>query len=205
VNYSVEKQALILLFLTIQLASFVLKQTLQQMKNLFLSLSLALSCTLVAQYNHVVTAPNGNIIIQGQYTADPGLTPTDSKETIATKMAAVTQIGSWKYWTEAGVLICEEHYTTSGVRTGVWKTWTNTGVLSGEINFAAGTAVFYHPNGQKAEEGHMNTNMVRTGTWKGWHENGTLNYEGTFDSNGTKIGLWKFFDAQGNSLGTENH
>lgn len=175
------------------------------MKNLFLSVALLISATVFAQYNYSETAANGNIIVQGQYSSDPGVTASDSKQTVATKLAAVQKVGLWKYWTESGALIAEEHYTTSGIRTGVWKTWSNSGVLATEINFSTGIAVFYHSNGQKAEEGSINTDMQHIGTWKGWHENGTLNYEGAFDSNGTKTGIWKFYDAQGNSVGTENH
>lgn len=175
------------------------------MKNLFLGIALFLSASAFAQYNYTETAANGNITVQGQYTSDPGINANDSKQTIATKLAAVQKIGQWKYWTDEGVLIAEEHYTTSGIRTGVWKTWSNAGVLSTEINFAAGTAVYYHTNGQKAEEGSINTDMQHIGAWKGWHENGTLNYEGSFDNNGNKIGQWKFFDKDGNSIGTENH
>lgn len=175
------------------------------MKNLFLGFALLLSVTAFAQYNYSETGANGNITVQGQYSADPGINANDSKQTIATKLAAVQKVGLWKYWSEAGTLIAEEHYTMSGIRTGVWKTWSNSGVLSTEINFSAGTAVYYHANGQKAEEGGINTDMQHIGTWKGWHENGTLNYEGAFDSNGNKIGQWKFYDSMGNSIGTENH
>lgn len=175
------------------------------MKNIFLSIALLLSATAFAQYTYTENAANGNMIVQGQYSSDPGVIATDSKQTIATKLAAVQKIGNWKYWSETGTLIAEEHYTTSGIRTGVWKTWSNAGVLATEMNFAAGTAVFYHANGQKAEEGGINTDMQHIGTWKGWHENGTLNYEGAFDSNGSKTGMWKFYDSMGNSIGTENH
>jgi antitoxin component YwqK of YwqJK toxin-antitoxin module len=175
------------------------------MKNIFFGIALLLSATAFAQFNYSETAPNGTVTAQGQYSSDPGITASDSKQTIATKLAAVSKVGQWKYWTESGVLIGEEHYTMSGVRTGIWKTWTPAGVLSTEINFTTGTAVFYHANGQKAEEGAVNTEMQHIGQWKGWHENGTLNYEGSFDTNGNKIGQWKFYDAQGNSVGTENH
>lgn len=175
------------------------------MKNLFFGFALLLSATAFAQYNYTETAPNGNVVAQGQYSSNPGITSGDSKQTIATKLAGVTKVGMWKYWTESGVLIGEEHYTMSGIRTGVWRTWTNEGVLSTEMNFSAGTAVFYHANGQKAEEGGINAELQHTGQWKGWHENGNLNYEGSFDNSGHKTGQWKFYDAQGNSVGTENH
>jgi antitoxin component YwqK of YwqJK toxin-antitoxin module len=175
------------------------------MKNLFLGLSLLLASSVFAQYNYTETGANGNTTVQGQYNADPGINSGDSKQTTATKLAAVYKIGNWKYWAENGTLSAEEHYTTSGVRMGVWKTWSNDGVLATEINFSTGQAVYYHANGQKAEEGGINADMKQTGAWKGWHSNGTLNYEGSYDQNGNKIGTWKFYDAQGNSIGTENH
>lgn len=175
------------------------------MKNIFFAFSLFLASTAFAQFNYTETGANGNTTVQGQYSADPGINSGDSKQTIATKLAAVQKVGQWKYWAENGTLIAEEHYTMSGVRTGVWKTWSNDGVLATEMNFATGHAVFYHTNGQKAEEGGINADMQHTGLWKGWHSNGTLNYEGSFDQNGNKIGTWKFYDAQGKSTGTENH
>ena len=174
------------------------------MKNLFFGIALVFATTAMAQYNYSETGANGTITVQGQYSADPGINSGDSKQTIATKLAAVTKVGLWKYWDESGILIAEEHYTMSGIRTGIWKTWSNSGVLQSEINFSAGTAVYYHANGQKAEEGGMNADMQHTGSWKGWHDNGTLNYEGAYN-NGTKTGLWKFYDRDGKSIGTENH
>lgn len=175
------------------------------MKNLFFGLSLLLASTTFAQYTYTETAPNGTTTVKGQYSSDPGINAGDSKQTVATKLSSVQKVGSWKYWSEAGTLIAEEYYTMSGIRTGTWKTWTNSGVLTSVVNFSAGTAIYYHDNGQKAEEGGINSDMQHIGTWKGWHNNGQLNYEGSFDQNGNKIGTWKFYDAQGNSLGTENH
>lgn len=175
------------------------------MKNFFFGLSLFLATTAFAQYNYSETSTNGQTTVQGQYSANPGINAGDSKQTIATKLASVQKVGAWKYWTENGTLIAEEYYTMSGIRTGTWKTWTNNGTLTSVVNFSAGTAVYYHDNGQKAEEGGINSDMQHIGTWKGWHNNGQLNYEGSFDQNGNKIGTWKFFDAQGNSIGTENH
>jgi antitoxin component YwqK of YwqJK toxin-antitoxin module len=176
------------------------------MKKIFFIATFVLSATIAfAQYTYTETGANGNVLVSGQYNADPGVLPTDSKQTKATKLAAVYKIGVWKYWTESGMIQAEEHYTSAGVRTGIWKTWHLNGQLSGEINFSAGTAVLYHENGQKAEEGGINNQMVRIGTWNGWHANGKLNYTGSYDNNGVKIGTWKFFDIAGNSLGTENH
>ncbi|MCK6641840.1 MAG: hypothetical protein L6Q81_17310 [Bacteroidia bacterium] len=176
------------------------------MKRILLIATFVLSATFAfAQYTYTETGANGNTIVSGQYNADPGIVAGDSKQTIATKLAAVYKVGVWKYWTEAGLLQAEEHYTATGERTGVWKTWHTNGQLSTEINFATQTAVFYHENGQKAEEGGMNNQMVRIGNWNGWHANGKLNYSGSYDSNGKKIGTWKFYDISGNSLGTENH
>lgn len=175
------------------------------MRNLFIGVALFFATTAFAQFNYSETGANGNTTVQGQYSSDPGINSGDSKQTIATKLAAVTKVGLWKYWSESGALIAEEHYTMSGIRTGTWKTWTDQGVLQSEINFSAGTAVYYHQNGQKAEEGGMNSDMQQTGNWKGWHDNGQLNYEGAYNSTGNKIGLWKFYDRNGASIGTENH
>lgn len=45
-----------------------------------------------AQYNHTQLYANGNIVEQGQYNADPGITSTDSKETIAKKWLSSTKL-----------------------------------------------------------------------------------------------------------------
>lgn len=176
------------------------------MKKILLAFAFICSATYAsAQYNYTETGANGNTIVQGQYSTDPGIQSGDSKQTIATKLAAVTKVGVWKYWQENGGLVGEEHYDLAGNRIAIWKTWNNDGSISSEINFTTGHAIFYHPNGAKAEEGDITANMVHTGEWKGWHANGVLNYVGEFDANGNKIGLWKFYDIQGTSIGTENH
>jgi antitoxin component YwqK of YwqJK toxin-antitoxin module len=176
------------------------------MKRILFLAAFVFSTTIAfAQYTYTETGANGNTIVSGQYNADPGINAGDSKQTIGTKLAVVYKVGTWKYWNEAGLLISEEHYTSTGVRTGVWNTWNDNGQLTAKIDFAAGIAVYYHDNGQKAEEGGINNQMVRTGTWNGWHANGKLNYTGAYNNNGAKIGTWKFYDNAGNSIGTENH
>jgi hypothetical protein len=87
------------------------------MKNLFFGLSLLLASTAFAQYTYTESGANGNTTVKGQYSADPGIIAGDSKQTIATKLAGVQKVGSWKYWAENGTLIAEEQYTMSGIRT----------------------------------------------------------------------------------------
>lgn len=176
------------------------------MKKTLLTLAFICSASYAfAQYNYVETGANGNVTVQGQYSADPGILANDSKHTVATKMALVQKVGLWKYWSETGAMVSEEHYDLAGNRIGIWKTWNLDGSVATEVNFSTGHATYYHANGAKAEEGTINANMVQTGAWKGWHSNGTVNYTGEFDANGNKKGVWKFYDAQGNSIGTENH
>jgi antitoxin component YwqK of YwqJK toxin-antitoxin module len=173
------------------------------MKRLLTISLFVLASTLgFAQYNHVEFAPNGTKIQEGQYNANPGVLPTDSKEVIAQKMALVHKTGTWKYWFENGQQLAEQHYTSTGGTTGTWKTWTIGGQLESEVNYTAGTAVYYHPNGAKAEEGTITANNQRTGTWKGYHENGKLNYSGTWVAAG-KNGTWTYYDNNGNVSGTE--
>lgn len=176
------------------------------MKKILLALAFICSTSYAfAQYSYIETGANGNTVIQGTYNADPGLVAGDSKNTVATKLAAVYKVGVWKYWHENGTLTAEEHYDISGNRTGVWKTWNLDGTVATEINFTTGLATYYHTNGAKAEEGGINNQMQQTGAWKGWHANGQLNYTGTFDANGNKTGVWNFYDSSGNSIGTENN
>ena len=68
---------------------------------LTLALFLCASTWAFAQYNHVEVGLNGNKTAEGQYNANPGINPGDSKETIATKMSTVYKIGTWKYWFES--------------------------------------------------------------------------------------------------------
>lgn len=173
-------------------------------KILTLAVALCAATWAFAQYNHVQLAPNGNKIEEGQYNADPGIQPGDSKETIAAKMATIYKIGTWKYWYENGQLSSEQYFDNSGNPTGIWKTWFTNGVLESSITRSTGAAVYYHPNGQKAEEGQININMQRVGTWQGWHENGNLNYTGTFNSIGQKNGTWQFFDTNGTVYQTQH-
>jgi antitoxin component YwqK of YwqJK toxin-antitoxin module len=174
------------------------------MKRLITISLFVLASTLgFAQYNHVQYAPNGTKIVEGQYSANPGVLPTDSKEVIAQKMGAVHKTGTWKYWFDNGQLMAEEHFTTAGGYTGITKTWTMSGQLSSEVNYTSGTAVYYHPNGAKAEEGAISSNNQRMGAWQGYHENGKLNYTGTWSAAG-KTGTWTYYDSNGTVLGTEN-
>lgn len=156
-----------------------------------------------AQYHHVQVAANGTTIEDGQYSADPGISPNDSKETIAQKMALVHKTGTWKYWYETGTLVAEETYTVAGTPTGVWKTYNPDGSLASQINYSTMAAVYYHANGTKAEEGTINLAHQRTGTWTGWHDNGKINYTGTWTSIGQKTGDWKYYDRTEQLIGTE--
>lgn len=174
-------------------------------KLLALTLFLCVSSFAFAQYNHVLTGPNGNKIEEGQYNADPGIQPGDSKETIANKMAGVHKIGTWKYWFDNGQMSSEEHYTPGGTPTGTWKTWFINGQIASQVEFSTGAAVYYHDNGQKMEEGKVNTSFQRIGTWQGWHANGNINYKGSYTNTGLKTGAWQFFDAAGKSYATQNY
>ena len=174
------------------------------MKRLFLiSIFLGVQVLSFAQYNHTQLYANGNIVEQGQYNADPGITSTDSKETIAKKLAVVHKIGTWKYQYENGSLVAEEYYSNAGISIGVWKNWHVNGKLSSEINRTTGMATYYHQNGSKAEEGIINAAGQHTGNWKGWHENGKVNYVGTWTSTGLKTGTWKYNDTNEQLFGTE--
>jgi antitoxin component YwqK of YwqJK toxin-antitoxin module len=175
------------------------------MKRLLTISLFVFACTVAfAQYNQVQFGPNGNKIEEGQYNADPGLTPTDSKEIIAQKMSAIHKIGTWKYWFDNGQLTAEEHYDMSGNPTGIWKSYYADGTLESEVNKTTGAVVYYHANGTKAEEGTMNINNERTGVWKGWHDNGKLNYTGAWTSTGQKNGVWQYYDTNENIVGTEH-
>ena len=172
---------------------------------LTLAFFLCASSWAFAQYNHVQVGPNGNTIEEGQYNADPGISPNDSKEIIAQKMAMVHKIGVWKYWYDNGTLSAEEHYDNGGMPVGVWKTYHSNGQVASEIDKSSGAAVFYHPNGQKAEEGTINGAQQRVGDWQGWHENGQLNYKGSYTAAGEKNGTWIYYDTSGNVTATEHY
>ncbi|HLG04312.1 MAG TPA: hypothetical protein VI731_12010 [Bacteroidia bacterium] len=157
-----------------------------------------------AQYNHVQVGPNGNKLEEGQYNANPDIQPGDSKEIIAKKISTVHKTGTWKYWFDNGQMAAEEHYDNTGNATGIWKSWHNNGQLASEIDKSSGTAIFYHANGKKAEEGKMD-NITRVGAWQGWHENGTINYKGSYTNAGQKDGAWSFYDNNGVLTATEKY
>ncbi len=140
---------------------------------------------------------------QGQYNADPGISANDSKETIAQKMSLVHKTGTWQYWFDNGTMVAEEHYTNSGTPTGVWKSWHNNGQLASQINYTTGDAVYYHPNGVKAEEGKINMGNQHIGEWKGWYDTGKKNYTGSLNASGQKNGVWQYFDASEQIIATE--
>lgn len=170
---------------------------------LAISLFVLASTLGFAQYNHVQYAPNGTKTEEGQYNANPGILPTDSKETISQKMGLVHKTNTWKYWYDNGQQLAEEHYTSTGANMGTWKTWQTNGQLASDVNYTTGAAVYYHPNGTIAEEGTMNASNQRTGTWKGYHDNGQLNYSGAWTSAG-KSGTWTYYDNNGKVSGTEH-
>lgn len=174
------------------------------MKRLFfIAIFACAAATAFAQYTHTVYAPNGTKVEEGQYSADPGVLSTDSKEIAAQKMAAVHKTGTWNYWYDNGQPLAEEQYTASGAPTGTWKNWHDNGQLSAEHNRVTGAVVYYHPNGAKAEEGTINAANVRTGAWKGWHANGKLNFTGAYTATGEKHGAWNFFDTTEKPVATE--
>ncbi|MGL4596220.1 MAG: toxin-antitoxin system YwqK family antitoxin [Bacteroidia bacterium] len=174
------------------------------MKKIFLlALLLLAGFAAKAQYTATEIGPNGNKLSEGQYTANPGLLPSDSKEDMARKMAAVHKIGTWKYWFDSGKMAAEEHYTSAGKQTGIWKTWYINGQVASVVDYTKNTAVYYHDNGQKSSEGSMN-GVMQVGAWKGWHANGKMNFSGSFDASGQKHGTWTFWDENGAVMGTEN-
>jgi antitoxin component YwqK of YwqJK toxin-antitoxin module len=174
-------------------------------KLLTLIIMLCVSAMAYAQYSHVVVGPNGNKTEEGLYNADPGILPSDSKDIIANKMAAVHKIGTWKYWFDNGQMSAEEHYDNSGLAIGEWKSWDSNGQLVSDWNRTSGAVTFYHPNGKKAEEGTIDINSNRTGNWTGWYDSGNINYTGSYNAAGQKIGSWKFYDQAGNVYETETY
>ncbi|TND08049.1 MAG: hypothetical protein FD123_2603 [Bacteroidetes bacterium] len=176
------------------------------MKRLLFSIPLVLAFTgLSAQYQSTELWPNGNKLVQGTYSADPGIKPGDDKHTVAEKIGKVTKVGDWSYWFENGKLSAEEHYTSTGIATGTWKTWYANGQTTSEINFTTGTATFWFENGSRSSQGTMLPGMIQTGKWVSWHDNGQKNSEGSFDKNGKQVGTWTFWDAQGKKMAEQTY
>ena len=59
-----------------------------------------------------------------------------------------------------------------------------------------GDGLVYHSNKQKAQEGKIE-NGKPTGPWKLWHPNGQLNWEGSYNKDGKKDGVWTRYDEDG--------
>lgn len=170
-------------------------------KKLTLMGTMLFAATLaMAQYQFSENYPGGQLLMKGEYSANPGILPTDSKEVAAQKLSKVTKTGTWSYFYENGKPSGIEFYTAAGAATGIWKTWYASGKLSTEINFATGATTYWYENGKKSAEGRTLQGMIQTGKWTNWHENGQKNSEGSFDSNGVQIGTWTFWDASGNKV-----
>ena len=39
--------------------------------------------------------------------------------------------------------------------------------------------------------------MIHKGLWTGYYENGMKNYEGSYNEEGVKVGVWKWFNEKG--------
>lgn len=169
-------------------------------KKLLFSLFALMALSAAAQYTSTEYWSNGKKKSEGQYTSNPGILASDSKEIIAQKQATVTKIGSWTYWNENGTTYAQEEYTSSGTVTGTWKTWYANGQVATTINFATGSATYWYENGTKSSEGTVNTSMVQTGRWVGWHDNGNKNFEGSYSATGQQQGTWTYWASDGRKL-----
>lgn len=110
-------------------------------------------------------------------------------------MASASRHGIWKYWYQSGTLQSEQEYA-NGSYAGHWTAYHPDGVLAYEIDFSAGTARYYHPNGQLMNSGQITQDFKRTGLWKSFDEQGHLVSEGNYTAN-QKDGVWKWYTANG--------
>lgn len=67
-----------------------------------------------------------------------------------------------------------------------------------------GTWINYYENGNYREVGTYVENRVE-GPIKKYHPNGVLQAEGTYKDWRVRVGLWKFYDAEGQFLKNENY
>ena len=117
------------------------------------------------------------------------------KDVQAQKLSVTARDGVWTFWYPNGQVQRTEQYT-NGEMTGIWTGYFENGLVSHVLNFTTDDAVYYFSNGKKQSEGKIANNMVQLGHWTGWYEHGLKNFEGNY-VNGTKDGLWIFYDIKG--------
>lgn len=167
------------------------------MRKTILTISAAATFFVMNAQNTVTeTWPNGSKKSQGIVIGEAKINPADSKEEQAKKMQNVIKDGKWTTWYENGAFHSEEYYD-KGTMTGTWKSSYENGKTESEINFTTGKAIYYNDKGGISSEGMMASGMIQKGKWIGYHENGNKNYEGSFNAEGKKDGVWKFFNTQG--------
>lgn len=142
---------------------------------------------------------NGNKKSEGVIIGDANVSPGTSKEAQARQLESVVKDGAWTTWFENGQKRSEEMYA-KGTMIGAWKYFYEDGKTESEIDFSKGTAVYYFKNGSKQSEGGIANGMISVGKWTGYHENGQKNYEGSYNAQGQKDGVWAWWDKDGKFL-----
>ncbi len=166
------------------------------MKKVIFTLSaITVFLTANAQGTKTETWPNGNKKSEGVIIGK-ALDASASKEVQLRQSVAAIKDGKWTNWFENGTVRSEEYYS-NGTMIGNWKVWYDNGQLESDINFTTGKSVYFHKNGKKQSEGGIASGMVNIGTWIGYFEDGSKNYEGTYNMNGQKDGVWTWYDEKG--------
>lgn len=170
------------------------------MKKLIFSVAaFCLFLTVNAQSVKTEKYANGNKKSEGVVLGTATVDANASKEVQARQAASIAKDGKWTTWYESGAVRSEENYS-NGAMVGSWKFLYENGKTESEIDFTKGTAVYFYQNGTKQSEGGIANGMVTTGKWIGYHDNGQKNYEGSYNAQGQKDGVWSWWDANGKFL-----
>lgn len=96
--------------------------------------------------------------------------------------------------------VVEEGEYVANKREGLWKKYHTNGNLKSEINYRnnrpEGAYKMYFPNGNTEEDGYW-INEQNVGDFKRFHPNGKLAQEFTFEDNGRRTGVQRYYYENG--------
>lgn len=108
--------------------------------------------------------------------------------------------GFWIHMLDDGKTKTEEGPYKNGIKDGIWKAYYPDGKLKHQINFvdgiAKGKATFYYSDGTLWEEGIWNE-YCWIGEYRLYYPNGQAAYEWTYNRQGRREGVQKYFYENG--------
>lgn len=105
--------------------------------------------------------------------------------------------------------ITEKGFFKNGQKTGLWFKRYPNGNIAYEKNYKAGRlfgkSVDYYLSGNIETESNYNENGYLEGAYKVYHETKGILLKGQYDSQGGKIGTWRYYTEEGKLLEVKNY